>query len=148
MKEEPGSKQSVNAAGQAQAHPLENVVAAFRVIANGEAYDRADEYVRLSRSTLATYTKKLIDWKVERFGPSYLCKPTDAEVSFILARNEQRGMPGCLGSIDCSHRKWSACPKGLHGQFQSREKGRSVVIEAICDEDLWIWHWFVGAPGS
>lgn len=148
VKEEPGFKQSVNATGQAQAHPLEKAVAAFRVIANGEAYDRADEYVRLSRSTIATYTKKLIYFKVERFGPSYLRKPTDAEVSVILARNEQRGMPGCLGSIDCSQWKWSACPKGLHDQFQSRKKGRSIVIEAVFDEDLWIWHWFVGAPGS
>lgn len=92
VKEEPGYQQSVNATGQAQAHPLEKVVAAFRVIANGEAYDRADKYMRPSRSTIATYTKKLIDIKVERFGPSYLRTPTDAEVSVVLARNEQRGM--------------------------------------------------------
>lgn len=36
----------------------------------------------------------------------------------------------------------------MHGQFHGRKKGRSIVIEAVCDEDLRIWHWFVGAPGS
>lgn len=123
-------------------------MATFRILAYGEAYDRQDEYVRQSRSTIAECTKSLMAFIVRRFGPTYLRNPTDAEFTVILTRNAQRGMPGCLGSIDCSHWKWTACPKGMHGQFQGRKKGRSIVIESVCDEDLWTWHWFVGAPGS
>eukprot|EP00170_Pyropia_yezoensis_P007371 contig_30185_g7393 len=148
VKNEPGFKQSSSASGQAQAHPLQKVVAAIRVIAYGEAYDGPDEYVRLSRSTIAKCTRSLMAFIVRRFGPAYLRNPTDAEVTAILARNAQRGMPWCLGSIDCSHWKWTACIKGMHGQSQGRKKGRSIVIEAVCDEYFWIWHWFVGAPGS
>jgi len=36
----------------------------------------------------------------------------------------------------------------MAGAYQSRNGSRGVVVEAVCDEDLWIWHLFVGALGS
>jgi len=36
----------------------------------------------------------------------------------------------------------------MAGAYQSRKGKRGIVIEAVCDEDLWIWHLFVSAPGS
>jgi len=66
----------------------------------------------------------------------------------MLERNAARGMPGCIGSLDCSHWEWAACPKGLAGQYQNRKKRRSIIMETVCDEDLYIWHFFIGAPGS
>ena len=36
----------------------------------------------------------------------------------------------------------------MAGAYQGRMGKRGIVIEAVCDEDLWIWHLFVGAPGS
>ena len=103
VKDRPYWRQRVNATGKPQSHPLQKLVGAFRVIAYGASYDRCDEYVRLSRSTIAVATKKLMQFIVEEFGPSYLRAPTPAEVQRILTRNAQRGMPGCLGSMDCSH---------------------------------------------
>jgi len=32
--------------------------------------------------------------------------------------------------------------------YQNRHGNRSVVMETVCDEDLWIWRLFVGCPGS
>jgi len=32
--------------------------------------------------------------------------------------------------------------------YQSRKGKRGIVVEAVCDRDLWVWHLFVGAPGS
>jgi len=66
----------------------------------------------------------------------------------MLERNAARGMLGCIGSLDCSHWEWAAFPKGLTGQYQNRKKRRSIVMETVCDEDLYIWHFFIGAPGS
>ena len=45
----------------------------------------------------------LVDHIVDNYEDSYLRPPTNAELAHILDRNEQRGMPGCMGSIDCSH---------------------------------------------
>jgi len=99
--------QRIHATGQPQAHPLQKLVAVFRVLAYGESYDRADEYVRLSRSTIATAVKLFTEFMVDDFGPLYLRPPTWREIGSILTRNAERGLPGCLGLLDCSHWEWS-----------------------------------------
>ena len=109
-------RQRINATGRLQAHALQKLVTAFRVLAYGESYDRADEYVRLSKSTIEVATKKLIECFVEEWEPDYLRPPNANEYEQILERNAARGMPGCIGRLDCSHWEWAACPKRLAGQ--------------------------------
>jgi len=145
---EPFWQQRVNATGRPQAHPLQKLVGAFRVLAYGEAADRPDEYVRLSRTTVAEATRRLVAFLIDTYADTYLRPPNEAEAAAILQRNAARGAPGCLGSIDCSHWEWAACPKALAGQYQGRDGKRTVTMETICDEDLYIWHLFVGVPGS
>jgi len=76
VKDRPFFAQRINATGRLQAHPLQKVVAAFRVIAYGEAPDRTDEYVRLSASTISMSVRELMRFIVDEFGPSYLRLPT------------------------------------------------------------------------
>jgi len=140
--------QRVIATRQPQAHPLQKLVAVFRVLAHGESYDHADEYVRLSRSNISTAVKLFTEFMVNDFGPLYLRPPTRRAIESILARNPERGLLGCLGSLDCSYCEWSSCPKARAGTYQGRDGRRSIVIEAICDEDTWIYHIFAGSPGS
>jgi len=148
IKDRPFWVQRVNATGRPQAHPLQKLVAVFRVLGYGESCDRADEYVRLSSSTISRAVTLFTEFMVDEFSSRYLRPPTRAEIGNILGRNAERGLPGCLGSLDCSHWQWSACPKGRAGTYQGRNGQRSIVIEAICDEDTWIYHIFAGSPGS
>ncbi|GJV95125.1 ALP1-like protein isoform X1 [Tanacetum coccineum] len=54
-----------------------------------------------------------------------------------------------LGSIDCMHWEWRNCPKALHGQFKRRDhKYPTLMLEAVADQRLWIWHAFFGVPGA
>jgi len=69
IKSRPFWAQRVNATGQPQAHPLHKLVAVFRVLAYGESYDRADEYVRLSQSTIARAVKLFSEFVVDEFTP-------------------------------------------------------------------------------
>ena len=103
MKGRPLFAQRINATVRPQAHPVQKVVDAFRVIAYGEAPDRTDECARLSASTTAMSDRELLRCIVDEFGPAYMSPPTPAEVERILERNAQRGLPGCIGSLDCSH---------------------------------------------
>ena len=66
----------------------------------------------------------------------------------MMERNAKRGFPGCMGSLDCTHWEWHQCSTGMEGAYRSRNGSRGVVVAAVCDEDLWIWHVFFGAPGS
>jgi len=56
----PFFRRLINSTGRPQAHPLRKVVAAFRVLAYGEAADRAEEYVRISRSTIHLFVQCLV----------------------------------------------------------------------------------------
>jgi len=148
VKNRPFFAQRINATDIPQAHPLQKVVAAFRVIVYGEAPDRTDEYVRLSASTIAMSVRELLRFIVVEFGPAYMRPRTPAELKRILERNAQRGLSGCTGSLDCSHWEWANCPKAFAGMYQNRHRERFVVMETVCDEDQWIWHLFVGCPSS
>eukprot|EP00170_Pyropia_yezoensis_P003628 contig_15191_g3638 len=148
VKHRPGFRPAIDATGRPRAHPLQKLVAAFRVLAYGESTDRPDEYSRISRSTTDIAVRDLVFHLVDLFGPDYLRQPNAEELSVLLKRNAERGMPGGIGSLDCSHWEWRACPKNIQGSFQNRKGRRSVVMETVCDGDLYIWHLFVGCPGS
>jgi len=148
VKDYPVFQQRSNATGKLQAHPLQKVVAEFRGIASGEAADLTDEYVRLPRTVISKSTKLLMEFIFKRWGPTYLRRPNQDELNTMMQRKKERGMPGCMGSLDCCHWEWHQCPKGMAGAYQSRKGKRGIVVESVCDEDLWFWHLFVGPPGS
>jgi len=148
IKNEPGFQQRVNANGRPQAHPLQKLVAAPRVLSYGESTDRPDENVRLADSTINATTKLLIEFLIRHFGPMYLRPPTADDLNRILQYNEERGLPGCIGSLDCSHLQWFECPKGTSGQYQNRAGKRSIVMETICNHNLLVWRVHAGSFGS
>lgn len=148
--EDPWWQQRPNATGQLQAHPIQKLVAALRVLSYGDAQDRNDEYIELSKTTVHNAVTRLISFILEKYEAVYLRAPSSADLRSITARNAARGLPGCIGSLDCCHWQWTQCPVAFHGQYQKGGRGRqrTIVIETICDEDLWVWHIFAGAPGS
>jgi len=145
--DQPGWRRSVNATGRPQAHAIHKVSAALRVMGCGEPLDRSDEYLRLSRSSIDVYTRRLTHFIIDKWQSTYLRRPTDEELEQILRGNVARGLPGCIGSIDCTHWTWARCAKALAGKYKDRNGKVSVVIETVCDEDLYIWHLFLGCPG-
>jgi len=146
--DQPGWRRSVNATGRPQAHAIQKVSAALRVLGYGEPFDRSDEYVRLSCSSIDVYTRRLTHFIIDKWKSTYLRHPTDEELEHILRRNAARGLQGCIGSIYCTHWTWARCAKVLAGQYKDRNGKVSVVIETVCDQDLYIWHLFVGCPGA
>jgi len=74
-KDEPFCKRRINVTGKLPTHCLQKVFAAFRVIAYGDAADRAAEYVRLSRTVISKSPNMLMEIIFERWGPRYLRRP-------------------------------------------------------------------------
>ncbi|XP_021716883.1 uncharacterized protein LOC110684756 [Chenopodium quinoa] len=85
---------------------------------------------------------------ITHFESEYLRKPTDEDLRRILHQNELRGFPGMVGSIDCMHWEWKNCPTAWKAQYAGRSKTATLILEAVADQDLWIWHAFFGMPGS
>jgi len=148
VKDEPFFQPLINAMGRLQAHPLQKVVAEFRVIAYGGATDRADGYARLSGTVKLESTKLLMEFIVKRWGSPCLRRPNKEVRKTIMERKEERGTPVCMGSLHCFHWEWHQCQTGMAGAYHSRKGQRGIFIEAVCYEDLWVSYLLVGAPTS
>lgn len=66
----------------------------------------------------------------------------------MLLLNAACGFSGFFGSTDCQHWSWKLYPVAWVGQFRGKGMKPSVVLEAIRNGELWIWHYFFGSFGS
>ena len=141
-------EQRVDRAGKLGLSPLQKITAAFRMLAYGVPADATDEYVKIGESTAIESMKKFCRAIVEVFSEQYLRSPTTNDIARLLHVGQQRGFPGMLGSLDCMHWKWKNCPTGWAGQYTGRGGKPTIILEAVADYDLWIWHAYFGMPGS
>ncbi|XP_021767623.1 uncharacterized protein LOC110732011 [Chenopodium quinoa] len=141
-------QQRRNAAGKLGLSPLQKCTAAIRMLAYGVAADAVDEYLRLGQTTSRQALQHFCQGVISQFESEYLRKPTNEDLRRILHQNDLRGFPGMIGSIDCMHWEWKNCPTTWKAQYAGRSKSATLILEAVADQDLWIWHAFFGMPGS
>lgn len=122
--------------------------AAIQMLAYGCAADSCDQYFRMAESTTLQCLKMFCSQIVEIHSNQYLRQPNEDDMARLLHVAELRGFPGMLGSIDCMHWQWKNTPTEVAGQYRGRNKGCTIVLEAVASYDLWIWHAFFGLPGS
>lgn len=128
--------------------PHQKVCMAVRMLATGNAADDMDDRYRMGESTALQCLQRFCQTIIDLYGDSYLRSPTVEDLERLLKQNSNRGFPGMLGSVDCMHWEWKNCPKAWAGQYKGRKGSPTIVLEAISDRDLWIWHAFFGMPGS
>nr|XP_034586698.1 putative nuclease HARBI1 [Setaria viridis]XP_034586700.1 putative nuclease HARBI1 [Setaria viridis] len=114
----------------------------------GVAADATDDYIRIGESTAIESLRRFVSAVVEIFGDEYLRSPNEDDTARLLAIGESRGFPGMLGSIDCMHWRWKNCPSAWQGMYTGHVHEPTIILEAVADKDLWIWHAFFGMPGS
>jgi hypothetical protein len=132
--------QKRNAAGVLGLSTVQKCTAALRLLAYGTSGDAVDEYCRLSESTAMEAMRRFVLAIKACFEARYLRQPTREDIVRQMDINERRGFSGMFASIDCMHWSWKNCPVAWVGQFQDKDKERSIVLEAVADQSLWIWH--------
>ncbi|KAK1681124.1 hypothetical protein QYE76_041972 [Lolium multiflorum] len=141
-------EQRRNAAGELGHSTYQKVTAALRMLAYGIPADLIDDHLSMGESTSILCVKRFVVAIVNVFGSTYLRAPNAQDTARLLEINANRGFPGMLGSIDCMHWSWKNCPAAWHGQFKGYKKDATIVLEAVADQETWIWHAFFGMPGS
>jgi hypothetical protein len=137
-----------DALGRLGLSSLQKCTAALRMLAYGVPADACDEYCRLGESTALEAMKRWVVAIRGCFEAQYLRQPTRVDLERQVQINTNRGLPGMFASLDCMHWTWKNCPVAWQGQFQDKDKNRSVILEAIADQSLWFWHAFFGLPGG
>lgn len=120
-------------------HLRTKLIAALRVMAYGVAMDQVDELCELSESSTRKIFVSFLDQVISVYVEEYLRHPSESDLRSILSINSARGFPGCIGCRDCQHWEWKNCLVASAEQYKGNEKKPTVVLEEICDGELWIW---------
>lgn len=137
-----------DAVGKMGFHGMHKCTVAMRMLAYGSFADALDDGYAMAKSTVLQCVREFASTVIELYEAEYLRPPTATEVRRIEEENVARGFPRMIGSIDCMHWDWSACPVALRGQYQNRKGKASLILEAVATKDLRVWHAFFGMPGS
>jgi hypothetical protein len=140
--------QKVDACGLMGLSSHQKITCALRMLAYGVCADATDEYCRVSESTAMECLKRFCVAVRAVFGEYHLRQPTREDYEKQLQINSDRGFPGMFASLDCMHWEWKNCPVAWQGDFGDRDGKKSIILEAIADASLHIWHVFFGLPGS
>ena len=127
------------------------VLLCLRYIGTGRSFDDLDDSSRMARETARQYVNQFYIDVNEIYGAEFYNRyPNRAELKEIAERYEDAGFPGCIGAVDCTDLIWKNCPLQEKGQYHNPKDSKLAVIkiEAWCDMDLYIWHWFPGRPGT
>ena len=76
-----------------------------------------------------TFIEALVDMKVE-----YICLPRNlTKLQHVNKDYSTAGLPGCVGSMDVVHVKWSTCPTGDHNNAERKEGYPTLGFQCITD---------------
>ncbi|XP_073312550.1 uncharacterized protein [Primulina huaijiensis] len=126
----------------------QKITAAMWMLAYCTPADAADEYIKIGESTTIQCLQRFCRDIVEVFAERSLRSPTSIDIDRLLRIGEKRGFLGMLGSLDCMHWSLKNCPTAWAGQYAGRSGSPTIILEAVADYDIWIWHAFFGMPES
>lgn len=128
--------------------PLHRVFALMRLLCYVRAADYFEEYLIMGAESALPYLKAFWKTIVARFRKKYFREPNEHHLERMLSINAARGIQGYIFSMDFHHSEWKKWLLARAGQYEMKYGKPIVVLEAICDNKLWIWYMFFGIPSS
>ncbi|XP_076907467.1 uncharacterized protein LOC143563930 [Bidens hawaiensis] len=133
-------QQRVDARGKPGYSTMQKCTAAIRQLAYETASAAMEEYLQMSVTVAREALHTFCECIPQLYHKKYLRKSTQSDVQKIYEVHHQRhGFPGMLGSLDCMHWEWEACPVAWQGQYHRGDHdGPTVILEAATSFNLWI----------
>ena len=108
-------------------------------VVHGDCADRLDDGLQL-KELVASHALKDFCQIVAENSDGYINKcPSMVHKAKVLQLVGMGGFLGCLGCWDCKHYFWKISPVALVGKHKGKERGKIIVMEAMCDPFLYIW---------
>jgi hypothetical protein len=140
--------QKCDACGFLGLSPHQKITSTLRMLCYGVCGDATDEYCRTSESTATESLKQFCLALWVEFEAHHLRQPSRDDFLKQLVVKANRGFLGMFASLDCMHYKWKNCLVAWKGDFGDRSGKKSIILEAVADSSLYIWHVFFGLLGS
>jgi len=100
------------------------IMIGLRILGRDNCADDLSEYLNIGESTIAPIFKQFVDGCVKYLYSKYVYIPEGEELKQVCKVYEKLGLPGCIGSMDCTHILWHRCPKLIRNNCT----GKSTLI--------------------
>ena len=87
------------------------VMIGLRILGRDNCADDISEYLNIGESTINNIFKQFLHGCVKKLYPKYVYIPEGDEMNQVRKVYEKLGLPGCIGSMDCTHVLWHRSPK-------------------------------------
>ena len=108
--------------------PLElKVLGIFRVLGRGVGFNDIAEITASSAATHCLLFHEFCSKMVTLYDDFIIPPKTQDEIDRVTRVYELKGLPGCIGLIDCVHILWENCPVMMCSLYQGME-GHPMVV--------------------
>ena len=121
-------------------HGTIKIMAALRHLASGSANIDHIQTFGMGRSTMDRNCEDFCDLLIAKYGDEYLGVNWK---KVIESNRNKHGIEGCIGSLDCTHLSWVACPSEFKGIYTGRSGKPTIVLECLVDASLRVNHFFL-----
>jgi hypothetical protein len=114
---------------------LSKLVVCLRILGRGHDFDTVNEISLVPTSTCHYVFKKFVARFAEIFFDRYVHMPVGNDLKKVMETYKMMGFNGAIGSIDCTHHKWSKCPVSMQNFCIGKEKYATVSFQCVVDHD-------------
>lgn len=119
--------------------PLEiKLLICFRLLARGNVVDDIAELSDVKNTAIHVMFKTFVLNFSRVFKDSWIYMPIGDDLKRVMEVYSRLGFPGCVGSADCTHVKWTRCPFTLNGSCTGKEGFSTLAFHVIVSHDRMI----------
>jgi hypothetical protein len=109
------------------------VLAALRILGSGCTFEAVEELTAVSEETHRKFFHEQFCRWGEKAAKEHITMPESKEdLLHVLRQYEEKGFPGCVGSIDCVHLIWDKCPAGALSSCKGKGSFPTLAFEVVC----------------
>ena len=110
------------------------ILMSLRILGRGNTYDDINDMSSIPNSSVARYFIQFCTGLASLFYEDVI---EAAQASFLdrLAHYAALGLPGGMGSVDCTRIRWDKCPEWLRNWCIGKEKFPALAFLVICDHN-------------
>ena len=107
------------------------VLTALYRLGSGNSYRHCRSNTYISVSEIRKFFNLFLD-AIFEMRDDYVYLPRDiTELRHLMRDYDEQGLPGCTGSMDVVHVKWSRCPTGDHNRAKGKAGYPTIGFECI-----------------